>query len=90
MSPSPVFGFCTSWSSASNVFAVALFRSGLFLSTGMPTLNAVFSFGSALGSTFAAGRRRRERSAKFARNGRCTRKLSIAVCSVGGFFSIVC
>ena len=55
----------------------------------MPTLSAMLILGSERGSSWMAGWRRWERSAKSARKGRWTRKLSIAVVSVGGLFSIV-
>ena len=89
LSARSVVGSCTRSSSARNTSSVFLFSVTVCGSTLMPAASAALSFGSAIGNSFAAGSRRRERSVKSARNGRCTRKLAIAVSSVGGFFSIV-
>src|SRR3954451_17588349 len=64
-----VVGSCMRSSSALNTFSVFLFSVTVCGSTLMPAASAAFSFGRAIGSSFAAGSRRRGRSVKAAREG---------------------
>src|SRR3954471_7560962 len=86
---SRVLGFLNRSSAASNAPFRRLLSFTVRGSTGMPVLNAALILGRERGRAGPAGRRRRERSVKSARNGRWTRREWIEVSRVGGDFSIV-